>query len=131
MFSTFAWAVCRHNPASIPPSLPATINGKPLTVLTQATDSLNNRFLPIPALRTDAVLTIDDDIEVRALPPLHSHPPPQRTHTHAGKAKPQSGDGVAGWRGTTSPSLGGEEGAVEATRIDIPRVGARVRVRGV
>ncbi len=41
------------------------VNGKSVTFLKQTVDSLNNRFNPIPALRTAAVLTLDDDMLVR------------------------------------------------------------------
>lgn len=35
-----------------------------VTVLEQAFDSLNNRFNPVPGIRTEAVYILDDDIFV-------------------------------------------------------------------
>lgn len=55
-----------HNPSlEVPPSLYEKVKEEDYTrvkVLTQAFDSLNNRFNPIPDLKTEAVYIIDDDI---------------------------------------------------------------------
>lgn len=51
-----------HNPAlPVPASL--SLDNR-VTVLEQAFDSLNNRFNPVPGIRTEAVYILDDDIFV-------------------------------------------------------------------
>lgn len=52
-----------HSPdVPIPRSLSALVTSGRLKILKQTSDSLNNRFNPIPGLRTQAVFICDDDI---------------------------------------------------------------------
>ena len=51
-----------QNPKHPPPSVVPRILGKvPVVVIKTARNTLNNRFLPLSAVDTDAVLTLDDD----------------------------------------------------------------------
>merc|ERR1719487_2259022 len=52
-----------HSPDShISPELKALVSQGRVKIIKQTTDSLNNRFNPIPGLKTQAVFICDDDI---------------------------------------------------------------------